>query len=136
METATKNKGGVFVETATKKRGRPKKIGNKLAEQAFYDMEPRAAQNMFYAGKALIKLEGESPDPEIEAFFLTRKGNYRKQGILEQLGRMLEEGSITNIEDGRNILRECMENYKEGESVKTIEKRLRMLRKLWKEGKL
>lgn len=134
--TAAGSRKELFMEAATKnRRGRPKKIGNQIAENAFNDMEPRAAQNVYYAGKAFLTLEGENADPEVKDFFVTARGNYRRQGILEQLGRMLEEGSIT-VEDGRGLLRECMADYKQGESVKIIEKRLRTLRRLWKEDRL
>lgn len=112
MEAATKNK-----------RGRPKSIHRLSTEGIFDDKEPRTAMNIGYAGQAVLKLMGQNMRG---SFFVTERGNFRRQGIAEQLGRMLEEGF--SIEACREMMETCINLYNEGESVKEIERILRVYR--------
>jgi len=111
METDTKNK-----------RGRPKLPNTITAEAAFSDKEKRAAQNTSYAG-AFIAAAGYG----LNSFFVTGKGNIRRQGIAEQIGRMLEADIIT-IEQAKQLAQEAQKDYENGESVKEISKALARLR--------
>ena len=112
MAAATKNK-----------RGRPRK--HELIENAMFDKEPRTAQNIYFATLAIKELGSGAHDD----FFVTNKGNIRRQGIAEQIGRLYESGAIS-AEQGRELLETCKKDYKSGISVKEIERRLRQLRKI------
>lgn len=110
METATKNK-----------RGRPK---NKLFDKvyiAFSEKEKRAAQNFTYAACVSVLF------PEFKDFFWTDKGNPRRQGIAEQIGRIYAAGLATD-EETKELIQSCIEDYWAGRKVKEIESSLRFLR--------
>lgn len=114
-------------------RGRPKKVINALAEAALSEYETRTAQNITYAAKALRTLEDPQRDAkgQYDSFFMTAKGNLRRQGILEQIGRMLEEGSLS-AEKAPELLEAVKEDCLKGMSVKEAEKILRKMRMVWK----
>ncbi len=115
------------METATKKRGRPRK--HEIIETALPELEKRTAQNLYYAMLAIIQFaEGRT-----DSFFVTNKGNIRRQGIAEQIGRMYEDGTITE-EQARELINTCKEDYKGGAAVKDIEANLRLLRQALKRG--
>ena len=111
MEAATKNR-----------RGRPKLPGTIAAEMIFTEKETRAAQNMYYAG-TFIHNAGYS----YNSFFVTGKGNFRRQGIAEQIGRMLKADLIT-IEQAKELAQLAIDDYNSGTSVKQIESTLRLYR--------
>lgn len=110
MEAATKNK-----------RGRPRIYGDMLYS-IYYDKEKRAAQNVYYAGKAITMLQ-QQPG----GFFVTERGNIRRQGIAEQIGRMSEEG-YTDA-DCKKIAEMAMDLFKRGYKAKAIERWIRQGRK-------
>lgn len=111
------------METATKKkRGRPKSVYGKMAD-VFPEMEPRAAQNMLYAGK-LVNMLGQKPGD----FFVTERGNYRRQGIAEKIGRMYESDLIDE-EEARDLAQWAIDFYNDGNTVKEIEQALSIIRK-------
>jgi len=112
------------METATKKkRGRPKSVYGILAEMYYPNEEPRAAQNRLYAGTLVAELLGQKPGD----FFITERGNYRRQGIAEKIGRMYEIGLIDE-DDARNLAQQAIDLYNDGATVKEIEKCLSHIR--------
>ena len=112
METATKNK-----------RGRPRKI-SALWYASFSDEESRTAQNLYYTCLVTSLLE-EKPG----GFFVTSKGNIRRNGIAEQIGRAYDDGLITEAQV-RELAEIAISQYGNGKSVKDIEKDLRTLRQM------
>ena len=111
MEAATNNK-----------RGRPCAFHKSLYE-IFYDKEKRVAQNLIYVGETLKLLQQKPGD-----FFITENGkNVRRQGIAEQIGRMITEGY--SEEDCKKVAETAIELYKKGVSVKALEKWIRTGRK-------
>ncbi len=111
MEAATKNK-----------RGRPKGWARTAGEIVLPEKGQRAAANTLYAMLAIDELaEGRQ-----DGFFVTSRGTIRRQGIAEQIGRMYHSGIIT-ADQGRELIRECKEDYKQGRTVKEIEQTLRLL---------
>lgn len=118
MEAATKNK-----------RGRPKLPGTIAAEMVFTEKETRAAQNLLYAMTCIDKIGGRN-----NPFFVTAKGNIRRQGIAEQLGRMLEADLIT-VEKAKELVQWAIDDYNSGTSVKQIESTLRLYRQALQNAK-
>lgn len=119
MEAATKNR-----------RGRPKDILNNFYEQTFNDMAPRTAQNTGYAGFFIVStLKQKKGD-----FFVTKHGNFRRQGIAEQLGRMLKADLITE-EQAKELAQWAIDDYNSGASVKQIESTLRLYRQTLQNAK-
>ena len=110
METATKNK-----------RGRPRKI-SALWYASFSDKESRTVQNLYYLSLVTSLLE-EKPG----GFFVTSKGNFRRNGIAEQIGRAYDDGLITE-EQVRELVDITINQYKNGRKVKEIESDLRIFR--------
>ncbi len=80
------------------------------------DPEKRTAQNIFYAGRT-ITLLGQHPGD----FFITEKGNFRRQGIAEIIGRLHFAGKLTD-EQAIELAESAMEVYKSGTKVKEVEK--------------
>ena len=113
------------METDTKKRGRPRKY--EAFEMALPDKEPRAAQNLYYAMSAITMFSGKD-DP----FFVSERGNIRRQGIAERIGRMYADGTIT-ADQGRELIEQCKEDYSRGRSVKEITDALRKLHMTFKD---
>lgn len=114
------------MEAATKKRGRPRKY--ETMENIFSDKEPRAAQNLYHATVTIEQFaEGKT-----DSFFVTARGNIRRQGIAEQIGRMYNDGIITD-QQARELVMECKKDYDSGATVKEIERKLRALRKIIQE---
>ena len=113
------------MESATKKkRGRPPK--HEAMYTVFPDMEKRAAANLYFAAKFVRDVAGEKPGGN-DNFFLTNRGKLKRQGIAEQLGRMLEAELIT-IEEGQELMQWAIDRYNSGDSVKQIESTLRLYR--------
>lgn len=110
MEAATKNK-----------RGRPKK--HPLAVEVFKDQETRTAQNMYYAALG-AQVSGQGYKG---SFFYTDKGNFRRQGIAEQIGRMYEAG-LLDEDQAKTLFVSCRQDYQDGATVKDVEKSLRLLK--------
>lgn len=114
------------MESATeKKRGRPQSVTGILARSAYPDNEPRTAINTLYAAHTIKKLTNGDP------FFVTPRGKIRRQGIAEQIGRMIETELITE-DQGRDLIEQCKKDYQDGATVKEIERRLRELKKILK----
>lgn len=112
-----------FMEAATKnKRGRPR-IYNDMLYSILFDKEKRVAQNMLYA-VAVTELMEQHPGD----FFFTPKGNLRRQGIAEQIGRMLLQDKYPE-EFCKDICEKAMELVKHGYSVKEVEQMIRHGRK-------
>ena len=110
MEAATENK-----------RGRPRMFKDML--YAIYsDKEKRVAQNLYYAGCTITLLQQHPGD-----FFITEKGNLRRQGIAEQIGRMSVEGFTE--EDCKKIAETAMKLFERGWTVKALEHWIRHGRK-------
>lgn len=98
-----------------------------MFEAAFPEWEPRKAQNHYYAMIAIEDLADGRHDP----FFTTERGNLKRQGIAEQLGRMYEAGIIDKAR-GKELVETCKKDYENGRSVKEIEKTLRLMRQWYK----
>lgn len=110
-------------ESATKnRRGRPAKY-KEILYSIHPDKEKRVAQNLYYVGITIHKLgEGRK-----DSFFVTPKGNFRRQGIAEQLGRIYAAG-LASKEDCRELMETCKKEYDAGKPVKDIERDLRNFR--------
>lgn len=106
----------------TKKRGRPRKFEAPLYD-IFDSVEPRAAQNRYYAALTMFEILKERPG----GFFVSARGNLRRQGIAEQIGRMYEAGLIT-ADQGRELTQETIKDYNGGATVKEIVRNLSVLR--------
>ena len=111
-----------------KQKGRPKKFDTSLYA-LFNDKEARAAQNTYYASLAIHELLDERPG----GFFVTCRGNIRRQGIAEQLGRLYDTGVIDK-EQGRELAQTVMEEYNNGATAKEIETKLRTFRRSLQEA--
>jgi len=106
MEAATENK-----------RGRPRIYGEML--YAIYsDKEKRVAQNSYYAGIAIQLMQQQPGD-----FFVTEKGNFRRKGIAEQIGRMSADGYTEA--DCKKVAEMAIDLYKRGLTTKAIERWIR-----------
>lgn len=111
------------IKEAATKKGRPPKYKETLYG-IYPDKEKRTAQNNYYAALALHRI---SPDPK-DSFFVTARGNIRRNGILEQIGRLYAAGLATK-DESRELLEACKRECLSGTPVKDIERRLRALRK-------
>ena len=107
MEAASKNK-----------RGRPKIYGDMLYS-IYFDKEKRTAQNTFYVG-VTIKMMDQKPGD----FFVTEKGNLRRQGIAEQIGRMYNQDGYPE-ESFKDVCQTAIDIVKDGYSVKDVERWIR-----------
>ena len=77
---------------------------------------------MYYAGHAILTCGyGKG------SFFVTPGGSLRHQGIAEQVGRIMY-AELATEEEAKELLKQAIEDYENGESVKEIERRLRLLR--------
>ena len=118
-----------MVTDTKNKRGRPRTVTGILAresiETAMLDTGERAAINYLYAAHFLITCYGKTL--ENGSFFLSNNRKVRRQGIAEQLGRMLEAELIT-IEQARELAQQAIDEYNSGESVKAIADTLRLYR--------
>lgn len=111
----------INVAATKNKRGRPTKIGATWYA-GFNDKEKRTAQNVYYLAET-IRITNDKPG----GFFVTSKGNFRRNGIGEQIGRAYVDGLITE-EQVRELADTAMNQYENGRKVKEIEKDLRTLR--------
>lgn len=107
-----------MVADTENKRGRPC-IHPDFLYAIFNDREKRSAQNMYYAGAATTLLNQQPGD-----FFITDKGNYRRQGIAEQIGRMYKQDGYLES-DCKKVYEMALDLYTRGYKVKTIEKWIR-----------
>ena len=104
METDTKNR-----------RGRPVKWG--ASYYALWgDMEKRPAQNIYYAS-VIVDLMQQKPGD----FFLTARGNFRRQGIAEKIGRLYCAGKIT-ADQAQELAQAAMDQYQDGATVREVER--------------
>ena len=110
-----------MVAATENKRGRPRTFKEPLYA-IYFDKEKRVAQNLYYAGYTITLLQQQPGD-----FFVTEKGNIRRQGIAEQIGRMSAEG-YTDA-DCKKIAEMAMDLFKRGYKVKAIERWIRQGRK-------
>lgn len=116
MEAATENQS---------KRGRPKTITRQTADATAgltHHESIRAIVNDVYMSTIVIHLK----EPE-KSFFVTPKGNIRRKGILEQLGRMYDADQIAEDEI-TECVQSCIGLYHKGYTVKEIEQHLRNIR--------
>ena len=113
-----------------KKRGRPRTPAGEMAIVFQRNVNPnnglRGNMNRYYAASLLLELYGKVEEGN---FFLSSRGEIRRQGILEQIGRMYEHGLITK-EEAQSLTSQCIQDYEAGRTVKEIEKNLRALRKI------
>jgi len=116
MEAATQNR-----------RGRPKSITRKTIEETgLYTLDTmRGAMNQSYAGMCILQV-AEAKSGE-ESFFVTKCGNFRRQGIAEQIGRIYHAELLT-LEQCKELMIAAIEEYESGKSVKEVEKHLRDFR--------
>lgn len=116
------------METATKKRGRPRSVLGELASNPVLQdgKTERTILNQLYAMECIMLDEDR-----FKPFFVTDRGKFRRQGIAEQIGRMKEEG-IASDEELIELTETCMEDYTAGKPIKEIEKGLRQIRKLFR----
>ena len=111
-----------MVDATKNKRGRPKTVNRILADTTYTDKEPRAAMNLLYAAQFIQLL----PEQE-QQFFLTQKGNIKRQGIAEQIGRLYAKELISETEC-IELAKLCIADYNSGIPSKQIERYLRQLR--------
>ena len=111
---------GITEAATKKKRGRPANPMLEVFRVSYPEREKRAAQNLYYVCAAVIEILKQKPG----SFFVTGKGNFRRNGIAEQIGRMYEQNGYSE-EDCKTIAEQAQELYKAGFSVKAIEKWIR-----------
>ena len=123
LEAATKNKKYLreWIKEAEK---RPKNE----------DRTERAIKNEFFALICLAVINKENVINEFKSFFGSTTGKIKRQGIAEQIGRLKFYGLVTDKELIK-LVRACIKQYNNGESVKDIEKQLRELRPKTRTGK-
>ena len=107
-----------MVADTKNRRGRPKIFFDGLYS-IYFDKEKRTAQNMYYVGEAVKVLGIKQDNP----FWITSRGNIKNQGILEQIGRMYENGF--SEEDCLKVAEASIKMKKGGFPVKVIEKWIR-----------
>ena len=116
---------------ATKKRGRPTR-----EEYAYYyhlrnenntEESDRTVRTNYNAEQFIIILLDDAP-AEVYFFFTTREGLTKHKGIAEQLGRMIQEGVITENQAIKRAEQCVNDYYKRGKTSKEIEKELRQER--------
>ena len=114
-----------------KKRGRPRTfagtMGRNMKDTIFVDDGLRAATNKYYAMKGLQAYYGELDKAKNGSFFISDNRKVRRQGIAEQLGRMLVAELITT-EQAKELAQWAIDDYNSGTSVKQIESTLRLYR--------
>lgn len=116
-----------MVSATKNKRGRPK-IFTDHVYTIMFDCEKRVAQNLMYAMEGYkiihpdhtIYTDPDSYDP----FWLTKKGKFKKQGILEQIGRMYSQDGYTE-DECKDIFQKVIVLIENGYSVKDVEKMIR-----------
>ena len=107
METATKNK-----------RGRPAKFSNEYYSM-WQDKEKRAAQNTYYASMIILMMESKRG-----SFFVTDRGNLRRQGIAEKIGRLYCAGKLTE-DQAKELTQAAIDQYQSGATVKEVERTIK-----------
>lgn len=103
-----------MVAATKNKRGRPRIYGD-ILYTIYFDEEKRVAQNKYYVG-ATVKMMDQKPGD----FFVTPKGNLRRQGIAEQIGRMNKQDGYTE-DECKKVCNWAMDLYAKGYKVKAIE---------------
>lgn len=108
------------METATKKkRGRPEVLPKEIYSAVYPDKERRTVQNNYYAVAIILDLLKQKPGD----FFVSPKGNLRRQGIAEKIGRLYAAGKLTE-EQARELSEAAMQEYEEGATVKEVVKHI------------
>ena len=115
---------------AERKRGRPKGTIAQAVEsgKGLWTHTERTEINKLFAFRCISLNE-----KEFKPFFVTDYGEFKRNGIAEQIGRMREEELATD-EELTELTRQAIRDYENGEKVKDIEKRLRNVRKVWEEA--
>lgn len=111
--------------TKNKKRGRPR-IADANHRMLFCNYQDRAQTNMYYAVVAYAIISKTWGDDKFKAHFVNSVGNYKRQAILEQIGRMyLQNGySESDCMQIVDIALNLLEKY----TVKQVENWLRYCR--------
>ena len=122
-----------MVSDTKNKRGRPRTIagiiGRDMKDTVFVDDGLRAATNKYYAMECLKVFYGKLENAENGSFFVNENRKIRRQGIAEQIGRMLESELITP-DQARELAEECIRDYESGQTVKEITKHLAYFRQV------
>lgn len=122
-----------MVSDTKNKRGRPRTvagiIGRSMRDTVFVDDGLRAATNKYYAMECLKAYYGELDKAENGTFFVNENRKVRRQGIAEQIGRMLDADLITP-DQARELAEECIKDYENGQTVKEITKHLSYFRQV------
>ena len=119
------------MESDTKNNlGRPRTVAGIMTrifqEQTITENGLRGAMNVYYAMHFLHECYGR---PDRGSFFVSECGKIRRQGIAEQIGRMMKEELIT-VEQARDLAEEAVKDYNSGKSVKEIAGHLYALRQI------
>jgi hypothetical protein len=111
--------------TKNKKRGRPR-IADDNHRTLFYDYQDRAQTNMYYVVVAYAIISKTWGEDKFKAHFVNSTGKYKRQAILEQIGRMyLQNGySESDCMQIVDIALNLLEKY----TVKQVENWLRYCR--------
>jgi len=119
-----------MVAATKNKRGRPVSARYvypySLRDMNNGDLSDRTIRNKVNA-EFLTDLLHDRKEWALEDFFLTKEGMPKHTGIAEQLGRMLDEGIVTD-DQAIEIALECVNAYNNGATAKEIEKSLRQHR--------
>lgn len=122
-----------MVSDTKNKRGRPRTpagmMGRVMKDTIFVDDGLRAATNKYYAMECLRTYYGDLDKAENGTFFVNENRKVRRQGIAEQIGRMLEAELITP-DQARELIEQCIKDYENGETVKEITKHLTYFRQV------
>ena len=108
-----------MVADTKNRRGRPKIFFDGLYS-IYFDKEKRTAQNMYYVGEAVKVLGIKQDNP----FWITSRGNFKNQGILEQIGRMYDQDGYTE-EQCKSVAETAVHLKNNGYKVKAIESWIR-----------
>ena len=119
------------IKCATKKkqRGRPTVLDDPqyLLQAAQAKWSYRQTVNVHYAvtGAALVAIK--IGDDEQDRIFNDGKGNFKYQGVLEQIGRYHYDDDFTD-DDVSEVIKIALDEINKGEKSKDIEKALRKMK--------
>ena len=111
-----------------KGRGRPTVLETNdliIGAQKKYSYRRAVNEKYSVAGGALVSIA--IGDEDFNSIFVTASGDFRYQGVLEQIGRYYYDDSFTS-EDVDEVIKIALDEINKGEKSKDIEKALRKMK--------
>lgn len=93
----TDKKEGAFLESDTKKRGRPS-LTSDIFRTVFSNMQGRALTNMLYVSIAQEVICNQWGKDKFISVFVKQTGQFKYQSVLEQIGRMYYQNGFSESE--------------------------------------